>query len=240
MSIEIGTGEIVEELDEPKVLTGSRPSGKGTGGGNRNNGGGGDDGRDDENAAEQQTFSPNKYKVLTWFLLLVVVMTFGGLISAYVVIATNNVAEWHPAALPSQLWFSTLVIVVSSVTYVLAERSTRRELQADARKWFLATTVLGVAFVISQLIAWFELMRQGLYMQGNPYLAFFYILTSVHAVHVAGGIAALSTVLLRSWYPTADALKLAHRKALTQVVGWYWHFMGGLWIVLFLLLGFWK
>ena len=89
-------------------------------------------------------------------------------------------------------------------------------------------------------MAWFELMDRGLYMYGNPYLAFFYILTAVHAVHVFGGVIALSTVLARSWFPTSNTFTAQHRKSLSQVVGWYWHFMGALWIVLFVLLGFWQ
>ena len=77
-------------------------------------------------------------------------------------------------------------------------------------------------------------------MQGNPYVGFFYLLTAVHAVHVLGGITALSAILLRSWYPTSNEVAIRRRIGLAQVVGWYWHFMGLLWIVLFVLLGFWK
>jgi cytochrome c oxidase subunit 3 len=238
MSIEIGTGEIAEEFVELKVRKGSRISGRSSSGGSRNNGGG--DGPDDENTRGTDESSFKKYKILTWFLLMVVVMTFGGLVAAYVVIATNKVPEWHPPTLPLQLWFSTFVIIASSFTYYLAERSLVKEQQSNARKWFISTTVLGVIFVVSQVIAWMDLMQQGLFVRGNPYLAFFYILTAVHAFHVAGGITALSAILLRSWYQTADPVKIMNRRNLAQVVGWYWHFMGGLWIAIFLLLQFWK
>jgi cytochrome c oxidase subunit III len=191
-------------------------------------------------SGDSDELTDKKYKILTWFLLVVVMMTFGGLIAAYVVISTNKVAEWQPAELPLQLWFSTFVIIVSSGVYWFAERATLANDQAKAKNWFLATTLLGVIFVVSQILAWIALTRRGLYMHGNPYLAFFYILTAVHAVHVIGGIAALSTVLTRSWYGTRDPAAMAHRKSLAQVVGWYWHFMGGLWLILFVLLGFWK
>jgi cytochrome c oxidase subunit 3 len=77
-------------------------------------------------------------------------------------------------------------------------------------------------------------------MQGNPYAGFFYILTGIHAVHVLGGIVALGAILLRSWNYTEYGPELEYRRNLARSVGWYWHFMGLLWIVLFLLLGFWK
>ena len=67
-----------------------------------------------------------------------------------------------------------------------------------------------------------------------------YILTAVHAIHVIGGIVALGSILLRSWSPTFAADEIVYRRNLGRAVGWYWHFMGGLWIVLFVLLGFWK
>ena len=115
-----------------------------------------------------------------------------------------------------------------------------RNNQPLAKKWLIATTVFGAAFISSQILAWVTLTSRGFYVQSNPYAGFFYILTAVHAVHVLGGITALGSVLLRSWYPTSDPSAIAKRITIAQVVGWYWHFMGGLWVVLFILLGFWK
>jgi cytochrome c oxidase subunit 3 len=77
-------------------------------------------------------------------------------------------------------------------------------------------------------------------MSGNPYVGFFYLLTAVHAVHVIGGVAALGSILLRVWHPTSNEEALLKRVSMAQVIGWYWHVVGGLWIVLFVLLGFWK
>lgn len=167
-------------------------------------------------------------------------MTFGGLMAAYVVIATNNVAEWHPFDLPIQVWVSTALILISSFSYHLGKTAVDRNDQNGAKRYFVITTALGAAFISSQLLAWLALTARGLYMQGNPYAGFFYILTAVHAIHVLGGIGALGSVLLRSWYPTERPAELAKRSSLAQVVGWYWHFMGALWVAIFVLLGFWK
>ena len=194
--------------------------------------------KDDLERSSDET--PDKSKIVTWFLLLVVLMTFGGLIGAYVVISTNNVAEWQPFNLPIPVFISTALIIISSFVYDLAKRAINRNDEKRTRHFLVATTVLGAAFISSQILAWLALVNQGLYMQGNPYAGFFYILTGIHAAHVLGGIVALGVILLRSWNYTEHGPELEYRRNLARSVGWYWHFMGVLWVVLFLLLGFWK
>src|SRR4051812_15165897 len=114
MDLELGTIETeVKEENKPKLRpkTGNK-KGSGSNGGN-NGGGGGDNGDNGNNGwnyrryEEAEEFRPSKYRIGMWFLLLVVLMTFGGLIGAYVVIATNGVIEWKPFALPIQIWVST-------------------------------------------------------------------------------------------------------------------------------------
>lgn len=193
-----------------------------------------DDMDDNENAFR------DKSKIITLFLLLVVLMTFGGLIGAYVVIATNDVLEWQPFSLPVPVWISTALIIASSVTYEFAKRGVIASNTAATRRYMIATSALGGMFISSQLMAWLVLVNRGFYLSGNPYSGFFYILTAIHAVHVLGGIIALGTITLRTWNATADLDEYFYRKALAISVGMYWHFMGLLWIALFLLLGFWK
>jgi cytochrome c oxidase subunit 3 len=142
--------------------------------------------------------------------------------------------------LPKQVWVSTFLIVAGSVTYSIAQKFLNSDKQIKAKNWFLATTVLGAIFISSQILSWLELVNRGVYIASNPYAGFFYILTAVHALHVIGGIGALGYIVLRTWDATASGVELATRKSISNIVGWYWHFMGGLWIVLFLLLGFFK
>jgi len=214
---------------------GSRGGGSNGGGGNN----GGNDGFDNpKTEAYEKSFS--KSKILTWFLLIVVLMTFGGLIGAYIVISTNGVLEWKPFNLPVQVYFSTALILISSITFTIAQRAISSNNNQKTKNWLLATTVLGAMFVSSQLLVWFELVKRGYYVQSNPYAAFFYIMTALHAVHVVGGIIALGYIVLRSWEKTEFEEELAKRREISGAVGWYWHFMGGLWLVLLLMLGFWK
>lgn len=209
----------------------------GSGGGGKNDGPN-DDWRSDLTDTEEQ--NSKKSSVITWVLLIIVVMTFAGLIGAYIVISTNNVLEWQPFSLPVAVWVSTALIILSSFTYYLGHRAVNNSDEPGIRRYLVATTVLGAMFIASQLLAWVALSNRGLYVQGNPYAGFFYILTAIHALHVLGGIIALGTVLLRSWYVTGNEAETEYRINLATAVGWYWHFMGGIWIVLFLLLGFWR
>lgn len=238
----IGTAEILNEAEEKKRKRASLSSGFGNGGGGRNkNGGGGGDGpSDDEPVDDRDTFTEKKSKILTWFVMLVVLMTFGGLLAAYVVIATNRLDEWRPFDLPYQLWVSTLLIMASSVTFYVCDKYTLAGDHRRSKLWLLITLAIGIGFIVSQVVAWIMLSARGYFMQGNPYIGFFYMLTAVHAAHVIGGIIALATLLKRSFLPPEDAAAWLRRVTLTQVVGWYWHFMGFLWVVLFFFLGYWK
>ncbi len=242
--MDVGTIDTIEEPDEkPKSRAsrgGSSRTGGGGNGGGRGPGGPGGDGPKNDEDLDPQRFVPGKSRILTGFLLVIVAMTFSGLITAYVVIATNGVPEWQPFALPIPVWISTAIILLSSFTYHLGFQAVSANDHPRSKKWMLVTTVLGAMFISSQLLAWLALTMRGMYLASNPYAGFFYIMTAVHAIHVIGGIIALGSIVLRVWEPAANAEAVAKRTTLAQVVGWYWHFMGGLWIVLFVLLGFWR
>src|SRR6478672_11837012 len=200
----------------------------------------GDSGRDGGNGGpdnfDTNPFVPNKARVFTWFLLIVVMMTFGGLSAAYVVTATNRAVEWHPFDLPVQVWISTTIILISSFVYHRGKVALDNFDQTSAKRWLTATAVLGAAFISSQLLAWLQLSERGLYFAGNPYAGFFYILTAVHALHVLGGIIALGSVVIGSWNGIYSDERWERLQTLGEVVGWYWHFMGCVWVVLFVLL----
>ncbi|MGB7209949.1 MAG: heme-copper oxidase subunit III [Pyrinomonadaceae bacterium] len=244
--MEVGTAEpVVEPESLRKIrsrLMSSASSGSSSGNGGSNGGSDNGDERQfgEQNLGASDTDNGDKAKVVTWFLLLVVGMTFAGLIGAYVMVSTNKAAEWKPFDLPIQLWISTILMLISSISYHIAKRSIDADAIDAGRKWLLVTTVLGAAFISSQLLAWLELSRRGLYLHGNPYAGFFYILTAVHVAHVLGGIVALSTIVLNCWNGGGSESDRLRRRKLARAVGWYWHFMGAIWLVLFVLLGFWR
>jgi len=233
----IGTADPVVDASEIRRRRTGLSGGSGSNGGSGRGGNG--DGPDDGSNSSFE-LSPGKAKVLTTFLLVVVMMTFGGLCAAYVVTATNKALEWHPFELPVQVWISTVIILVSSFVYHRGKAALDAFDQSAAKKWLTVTAVLGAAFISSQLLAWIELSQRGLYFSNNPYAGFFYILTAVHALHVLGGVIALGSVVIGSWNGIYSDDRWVRMQSLGQVVGWYWHFMGGVWLVIFVLLGFWK
>lgn len=243
--MEIGTVEPLTEPEEPRKLRLpiTRSGGSGKSGGN--NGGNGDDGGGEERNIDSpglssETGNGDKAKVITWFLLIVVGMTFAGLIGAYLMVSTNHAAEWKPFDLPVEVWISTVLMLLSSISFHLAKKSIYNDAIGTGRRWLLVTTVLGAAFISSQLMVWLELSKRGLYMHGNPYAGFFYVLTAVHVVHVLGGIVALGSIVLSSWYGGGSGADRLKRRKLARAVGWYWDFIGAIWIVLFAMLGFWQ
>ncbi len=242
--MKIGTVETIEEKENKRKTRSSFSGGMGSNGGSRNRGGGGGggsgDSRDNDYKDETQSGPNDKFRIGMWFLLLAVLMTFGGLLGAYIVIATNKELEWRPFALPFQVWVSTVLILLSSAAYVISNRALQAEKQIKAKNWLLATTVLGAMFISSQILSWVELVGQGIYMASNPYAGFFYVLTAVHALHILGGILVLGYILLRTWNKTFSDEELVKRQSVSNAVGLYWHFMDGLWLVIFVLLGFWK
>ncbi len=181
----------------------------------------------------------NRYRIGMWVGLASIAMMFTSLSSAYIVrYASAN--DWLPLAIPRAMFASTALIVISSFTIELARRKLKRSFQHAYRRYLLFTVLLGLAFLVSQLISWRQLARQGIYLASNPHSSFFYLLTGAHAVHLFGGLLALAFLWLRWRREVTGSALIAKRQATTDAVTIYWHFMDGLWIYLFLLLFLWR
>jgi cytochrome c oxidase subunit 3 len=180
-----------------------------------------------------------RYRVGTWVALASIAMFFTALTSAYIVRAASA-TDWRPLALPRILWLSTALIILSSCTLEAARKSLKHLLNARYVRWLLATGILGAGFLLSQLLAWRQLARQGIFLASNPHSSFFYLLTAMHGLHLLVGLLALVYLLLRTRQTPDDERAEAKRQARAGAVGIYWHFMDGLWIYLFLLLFLWR
>jgi cytochrome c oxidase subunit 3 len=98
----------------------------------------------------------------------------------------------------------------------------------------IATSILGLGFLVSQLAAWRQMVEQKVYVNSNPHSGFFYVLTGTHGIHLICGILGLMFVAVRRKKYSAK------NRTAVEVTAIYWHFMDGLWIYLFLLLSFWR
>jgi len=169
----------------------------------------------------------------TWIFLATVTMLFAAFCSAYVIRRAG--ADWTPIALPLVLWLNTGLLVASSLTLEAARAAGRRDGATGARGWMLATTGLGLLFLVGQVVAWRQLVTQGIYVPTSPHSAFFYIFTGLHGLHLAGGIAFLLYLSARLTRGGPEGAGPGGSRLITPCAT-YWHFLGALWILLFLVL----
>ena len=192
--------------------------------------GGGDGGRDDDKRRRKGSPSPKRYSTAITIGLVSILMFFMALASAFIVLRHVSDA-WVTFHLPPILWANTLILLASSFTMEAARRRLETSDSSGFRKFWLLTTGLGLLFVAGQLVAWRQLVAQGIYIASNQASSFFYIFTGAHAVHLLGGVAALLYVALRK----SDEARIPLATA-AEITSYYWHFMDGLWIFLLALL----
>ena len=181
----------------------------------------------------------NRYRIGMWVALASIAMMFTALSSAYIVRAGTS-SDWFRFAMPRVLWLSTGLILISSVTLEAARRKLKATLIGAHKQWLALTVLLGLGFLASQWFAWRQLANQGIYLASNPHSSFFYLLTSLHALHLLGGLLALTYLFIRTRGLAAGVSVKPRQQAAADAVTIYWHFMDALWIYLFLLLFLWR
>jgi len=188
----------------------------------------------------EDAIEPEKYRIGIWVGLASILMLFVALTSAYIVRSVPALGGgengWLPIAMPPVLWLNTVVLLLSSVSIEFARRALKRNDYGRFKSWISLTTLFGVAFLAGQLIAWQQLAAQGVFINSHPHSSFFYLLTSLHGLHLLGGVIALA-------YVTVAALRMRigfKRRTAVDVTAIYWHFMDGLWVYLFGLLFFFR
>lgn len=213
------------------VGLGGAPGSRGGNGFHKNGGGNG--------GGNGFRFSPARYRLGVWVAMGSILMLFVALTSAYIVRSASS-TDWRPVAIPRVLWLSTGILIVSSLTIEIARRSLKQHRDEIYTRWLTNTALLGAGFVVSQLIAWRQLVKQGVYLASNPYSSFFYLFTAAHGVHLLGGLLALTHLLVRTRRRGDTVETELRRVGAADAVSLYWHFMDVLWVALFMLLMMWK
>ncbi|MFN5324448.1 MAG: heme-copper oxidase subunit III [Bacteroidota bacterium] len=169
-------------------------------------------------------------KILLWLSMVSMVMVFAGLTSGYIVRQAEG--NWFVFELPQMFTYSTIVIVLSSVTMWWAVRSVRKGDLVAMRTSLAITLILGLGFCITQFWAWSDLVKMGIFFTGNPSGSFLYVLSALHLAHLAGGILYMiivTTNAFRGLYSPENHLQI-------ELCSTFWHFMDGLWVYLFIFL----
>ena len=177
-------------------------------------------------------------KMMLWFAIISMIMMFAGLTSAYVV--SKSRPDWtSDIELPSGFYWSTLVILLSSITLYLGKKSILAENRRNATLYLTSTVVLGSIFVFLQFQSFAEIVSWGYYLTGSQSSitsSFIYVIVIAHLAHLAGGIIVLFVLIYNHFkqrYRPGQMLGL-------ELGAIYWHFVDALWIYLFLFLYFFR
>lgn len=177
-------------------------------------------------------------KMMLWFGMASLIMGFAGWTSAYIVSSTRE--DWiQEFELPSAFLISTLVIIFSSLTYILAQKALRSGRMKECTSWLITTLILGISFICIQFFGFSQLIEQGYYFTGpssNITMSYIFLIAAVHIAHVIAGLVSLLVVLynqLRAKYSAADMLGM-------ELGATFWHFLDLLWVYLVLFFFFFR
>jgi len=175
---------------------------------------------------QRKKIHPHKFTL--WVALGSIVMMFAGLTSAYIV--KRDAPGWTTFAIPRAFWYSTGVMLLSSVTVQMALKAFKEREMMRYRNLITLTAFLGVAFVALQWAGFKSIWNSGVTLKGSGGGQFLYIIAGLHALHVLGGIVALIILFIKAF-----ASKVRRYDSIPiELMSTYWHFVDLLWIYLFI------
>ncbi|WP_432672748.1 cytochrome c oxidase subunit 3 [Flavobacterium sp. SM2513] len=186
---------------------------------------------------EYKERSDRSKKMLLWFSMISFVMVFAGLTSAYVV--SKSRADWNDFDMPSAFIISTIVMLLSSVTFYLAKKAIKEDKHSLTTGYLLATLFLALAFVYFQFEGFGQLIDLGLYWTGPTSTittSFLYVVVVTHLLHLLGGLICILVIIYNHFkqkYNSSQTIGI-------ELGATFWHFLDFLWLYLFLFLYFFK
>lgn len=185
-----------------------------------------------EEAKKPLSMHPKKFAL--WLFQVSVVMIFGGLTSALIV--RRGDGNWMYFELPTLFWISTVIILVSSATMHWAYLAARRDNIGSAKLAMILTLLLGIGFLVSQVMAYDYLVGQGIHFVNSTAAhisgSFVYVLSGLHGLHIVSAVIVVAVT-------TVSVFRYRiHSKNMTsmEMCMTYWHFLDVLWLYLFVFL----
>jgi len=175
---------------------------------------------------QRKRIHPHKFTL--WVALGSIIMMFAGLTSAYIV--KREQPGWTSFSIPRAFWYSTSVILVSSLTIQMALKAFREREMLRYRNLLSLTTILGVLFVLLQWIGFRQIWHSGITFKGSGGGQFLYIIAGLHALHVLAGIVALFVLFIKAF----GSRVRSYNNVPVELMSTYWHFVDLLWIYLFI------
>lgn len=178
-------------------------------------------------STQRKKIHPHKFTL--WVAIASIIMMFAGLTSAYIV--KGSLPGWSTIEIPILFYYSTAVIILSSITVQIALKSFKERNMRQYRRLITVTAILGIGFIVMQLTAFMQLWERGLTWQGASGAGqFLYIIFGLHALHVLGGVIALVIMFTKAFSSRIrnyDPISI-------ELASTYWHFVDVLWIYLFI------
>jgi cytochrome c oxidase subunit 3 len=157
-------------------------------------------------------------------------MIFASLTSAYIV--RQSEGNWLEFDLPEIFWYNSAIILLSSITLHWAYMSAKKDDLSKVRSGMILTSILGAIFLVGQWYSWGALVDRDVFFVGNPAGSFLYVFTGLHALHLISGVIFLIIVLISSFRYHVHSKNMDTMEMCVT----YWHFLGGLWLYLFMFL----
>ncbi|MEX2336109.1 MAG: cytochrome c oxidase subunit 3 [Fulvivirga sp.] len=171
---------------------------------------------------------PKKFGL--WLFMITVVMIFAALTSGYIV--RQSEGNWVVFELPMELWITTGIIVLSSITMHWALLEAKKDNLEMVKIAISITTALGLLFLVGQFYVWGVLVEHNIFFVGNPSGSFLYVLSGLHGFHIISGVIFLMIVLFATFKYKVHSKNLLK----IQMCASHWHFLDALWIYLFIFL----
>ena len=184
-----------------------------------------------DNVMSVQRNKIHPHKFTLWVAIGSIIMMFAGLTSAYIV--KRSQVNWVMLEIPKIFWISTITILLSSVTVQLAVRAFRERNMILYRRMLSATAILGLAFLVLQVLGFMQYKALDIRLIGagsNASYSFLLAIASLHALHVFGGVIALMIIARKA----LSIRKRSYSSVPVEVIATYWHFVDILWIYLIL------
>ncbi|MBD1420353.1 cytochrome c oxidase subunit 3 [Sphingobacterium chuzhouense] len=187
----------------------------------------------DDYTTEELIQSRKAKKFNLWLGMIGMFMMFAALSSGFIVYTASGVDKGIKTILPDTFIYSTIVILISSITLHLAYRATKREQVGQQKLYLLLTIALGVAFFVLQTDAWSVLADRGIYfVNNNASQSFIYVFTGMHLAHIIAGL----IVLVRCLWGTMKPISFPDNQFRMNLATIFWHFLDLLWIYIYVFL----
>ena len=144
----------------------------------------------------------------------------------------DSFQDWRPTPKPWLLWVNTGLLVMSSVMFQRARIAARREQTERTTTDLLIAGLFAFAFLAGQLTVWQQLAAAGYFLASNPANSFFYLITTLHGVHLLGGLVAWGRTAFKVW----NGVEIAKIRLSVELCAMYWHFLLAVWLAFFYLL----